>query len=670
MNILQLLYEAADLSSGEKILKAFEKGMVPGVKKKVFFKVPDSSSGKEYTQRTFTNSLENLAGIIKEANFGNNYNAAIFLILKKLGTYLNMRLYVGGANFTDWLDTVKAYFNHRNKQEVKTDSTVAKWFKDFENDKYHLEADKIFEQRVNAKFEKKASVKDESKEITTVYPKDSEGWEVKVPHTFAAAKRLACMSSRKAHWCTAVQPGLFKDYTDKGKNKLYIIRNEKKDIMFQMDWGSKYGANFKDEKDRPVKIDDFLEVKPPEAMLNILKDKDGKSLNQIIKDSKLKIQHITTEKGVWKEISGKSPMARNITAKAFKYLKINKWDADGYLGYYFGVKKAYLETEMGDSKRQAGTRLITDHIIIKNKEQDHYYLIIQGKFSRTKIGTMINPIFKFDDKTTEVIDIVSRAELEKDIGNLPDKSARMVATTEKYKPEIALKPIMTSGEIKIYKLTKPEDITQFSREALDKKALKAAKALGGELLVVAPPTITKYVVKKDSMAAIKLGSTQVGKTSLVAIYKNIAKNKELKKFINDYALSSSLKDMKKYKSLPYFAEQDERYPWITVYMLNIINPNSTELLRRKYFEENKKYNIKPKIRLNDSISSFMIDKKRKDSRHQWFTSYKTITHSNFTRSTIRYSFMVVENNKDKLREFKNAKLEEIRKKSAFVEIGQ
>ena len=66
---------------------------------------------------------------------------------------------------------------------------------------------------------------------------------------FAAAKKYACMGKRKAQWCTAAQSGYFDNYTNDGIDNIYIIRSEKRDKMFQMDFGNKGTgtANFKNE---------------------------------------------------------------------------------------------------------------------------------------------------------------------------------------------------------------------------------------------------------------------------------------------------------------------------------------------------------------------------------------------------------------------------------------
>ena len=284
------MIEAVDLSTPEKIYKAFEKGMIPGVKKKVFF---NREAQQKYTQKHFENSLGNFADRVKEAGFtGPNFNKAFFLTLKKLGTYQNLRAAPKKISDTDWFDTLHTYFNNRNKQEVKNDPEVAKKFQEFENRKLDdngYAEDKGFEQWANEKFAGKAKVKDESKEIEKIY--DKGGWEIVVPKTFAAASKLACMADRKAHWCTAASPAMFKSYA-KGDNKLYVIRNDAKDIMYQMDWGiepdGSYYPNFKNEFDRSAKTGEVVKKIPAEVLDALKNPKTGKSIKDIYDEAKKK----------------------------------------------------------------------------------------------------------------------------------------------------------------------------------------------------------------------------------------------------------------------------------------------------------------------------------------------------------------------------------------------
>ena len=98
---------------------------------------------------------------------------------------------------------------------------------------------KTFENEINKIFEDYAEMKSDD-EYEVIYPTDSDGWEVVVPKTFGAAKYLSSFKGiGKAYWCTASHAESFKKYT-KNDNKLYIIRNVKKSILYQMDWGYQY----------------------------------------------------------------------------------------------------------------------------------------------------------------------------------------------------------------------------------------------------------------------------------------------------------------------------------------------------------------------------------------------------------------------------------------------
>ena len=97
MNVLQLLYEAADLSSGEKILKAFEKGMVPGVKKKVFF-------ADAHTKRAI-NFFDKIQKAFSARIPANNLNAALFMLFKKAGTLRTLETRFHALDtYDEWID--------------------------------------------------------------------------------------------------------------------------------------------------------------------------------------------------------------------------------------------------------------------------------------------------------------------------------------------------------------------------------------------------------------------------------------------------------------------------------------------------------------------------------------------------------------------------------------
>lgn len=271
-----LLTEALNITDGQSIITAIEKGMIPGVKKSVFF---DGADPKKYS--TVVSDMDKLVTQVKQKSNANNFIQFFLFVMKKIPHYYVVKSNIN--NIGDWLDSVVAYFAHKGKQEFKTNPEYKKKLQDYENSTMEPKEDKAFEQWINKKFAAKAHVKDKSKELITIY--SGEGWTVVNPLTFAAAKESAGMNNRKAEWCTSATPSLYNSYTENGTNKLFIIKNPTKNVMFQMDFGSG-GTNFKREDDTSAYFSDFNKLNPPDDLLKAIKDKNGKSLFDIF--SKIK----------------------------------------------------------------------------------------------------------------------------------------------------------------------------------------------------------------------------------------------------------------------------------------------------------------------------------------------------------------------------------------------
>ncbi|MFW6283406.1 MAG: hypothetical protein ACOC1P_05135 [Minisyncoccales bacterium] len=290
-----LLLEAVDLSDGSKIIRALERGQVPNVKKKEFLKT-------SFTKDQIEETLNELIGIVTE-KVGADANKYLMLIMKRAGNieYLDQ---FNKNELNEIIDSMIAYFGNKNKKEAKENVDVKKKFEEYENSQLSFEKDKEFEQWVNEKFAHKAKAKD--KDIDVVY--DDGEWNVSIPKTFAAASKLACMADRKAHWCTSANKGMFKHYTNDGTNPLFIIRNEKRNLMYQMDWGRGRRPNFMDEQDDPINAESVLNKNIPENLWKAIKNSEGTSvydkLEPILKEKENKIPLDDTNKTPEEELDG------------------------------------------------------------------------------------------------------------------------------------------------------------------------------------------------------------------------------------------------------------------------------------------------------------------------------------------------------------------------------
>lgn len=295
---IKLLLEATDLLNIDNLYKAFERGQISGLSyKKMFedYKAKHFLKGKkeEQVKKEFEIVMKGffaaLISKVKNVNRENLRQPILTLILKKLkNNFSNISL----ENFS--FDPYLTYFLNKDKQEAKT--THKQLFDDFVNSELNKTKDQKFEQEVNKIFAGKSQVKDIDKEVEVIYPEDKDGWKVLSPKTFAASSKLACMNNRKSRWCTAANEFMFKRYIE-GDNKLFIIKNEKKDLMFQMDWGTnnRYG-NFMDENDTKVSVAKFLSNDLPDDLLKSIKNKRDESLFDKLKKIKDVGKEIKKEK--------------------------------------------------------------------------------------------------------------------------------------------------------------------------------------------------------------------------------------------------------------------------------------------------------------------------------------------------------------------------------------
>ena len=318
MNLLEELYQAllnesADMNTPNSIIKSIERGLVPGVKFKEFFKGPYLKN-IERTESAFKRLLEKIVPVVSKDNF----NRFIFLLLKKAG-HIDALFTI---DYPILIDSFKAYFNNINKKEVLTDEVVKKEFRKFASSPLNYDEMKKFEQWANEKFAQKAKMKEG--EAETIYDKD--GWKAVVPHTFAAAKQYACMNNKKAKWCTAANADYFNHYTAKGTNKLYIIFNKGKNVMFQMDFGTFGNPNFKKENDMPASFVSVRKAGVPDDLLSTIKDKDGKSVYDYIKE--FKDEEKAEKKQVELNTSNKRIKKEMESWKIKKYKSLDEWKAN------------------------------------------------------------------------------------------------------------------------------------------------------------------------------------------------------------------------------------------------------------------------------------------------------------------------------------------------------
>lgn len=365
-----LLLEAVDLSDGSKVIRALERGQVPGVKKKVFLKTSFSRDQIEET-------LNNVIGIVSNKVGENDKNKYLFLIFKRAGNVEWLDQF-RDEELNEIVDSMMAYFGNKNKKEAKENEEVKKKFEEYENSKLNFEDDKKFEQWVNEKFAHKAKAKDD--DIDVVY--DDGEWNVSIPKTFAAAKKLACMADRKARWCTAAQKRMFSSYSSED-NPLFIIRNEKKDLMYQMDWGRGRNPNFMDEKDKPAKIIEVLGVGIPEDLWKSIKNKDGESVYDKLKPALKKDETVPlddTDKTPEEELDGWRETVF-ITVDDF----MNDVSGKKVPDIFVGGKESMRDILSGDyeKNKSGGAKRIAKY----EKEDEVYYHIVPYEGMRLNVNT-------------------------------------------------------------------------------------------------------------------------------------------------------------------------------------------------------------------------------------------------------------------------------------------
>lgn len=184
-------------------------------------------------------------------------------------------------------DAIFTYLQNYKKPWVKQLSK----YNDFINKPYNKDTWHDFEKEIqenlnkHGKANKGSGVQDD---IKVLYPKDSEGWELKIPLSFAGSKAAAFYGKegeeqKPTHWCTRADVRYYNHYTKSNKFPLYIFRNYKTGKSYQMairyDEYNQVDIDFLDQDDKDgdeITKGDLSKI--PDKLLSLIKFKNGKTL--------------------------------------------------------------------------------------------------------------------------------------------------------------------------------------------------------------------------------------------------------------------------------------------------------------------------------------------------------------------------------------------------------
>ena len=288
LEIEMLLNEAANFSSAEEVIKTIFKGNA-GIGANTFF---GGKSLKEVLEDEYVvKQLQSSLNDIKKKVRPEQYNAAVAIFLKKIEKkgaeeFCQFKEHDTANVFNVWIDSIIAYFNNKDKREAKEDKEVKDRIEKYLKSTFNVAFDHDFEKWIEEFFAKNQTMKNPSKEITTLYSQD--GWKLQVPNTFAGDVFLAKINGKKTHWCTAADYRNFEAYTRNG-NKLYVIRNEDKDVIFQCDFGETRDeeepggepgghASFKNFDDHSATIREVVQAGVPAELLKLIKNGKGEHM--------------------------------------------------------------------------------------------------------------------------------------------------------------------------------------------------------------------------------------------------------------------------------------------------------------------------------------------------------------------------------------------------------
>lgn len=184
-------------------------------------------------------------------------------------------------------DAIFTYLQNYKKPWVKQLSK----YNDFINKPYDKDTWHNFEKEIqenldkHGKANKGTGVQDD---VKVLYPKDSEGWELKMPLSFTGSKAAAFYGKegeeqKPTHWCTRADIRYYNHYTKNNKFPLYIFRNYKTGKSYQMairyDEYSQVNIDFLDQDDKDgdeITKGDLSKI--PDKLLSLIKFKNGKTL--------------------------------------------------------------------------------------------------------------------------------------------------------------------------------------------------------------------------------------------------------------------------------------------------------------------------------------------------------------------------------------------------------
>lgn len=444
----ELLLEAVDLSTGENVYRAIQRGQIPFVKPKSFFAEKTREEALEFIRKMDKVILPE----IKRHTNNENFNSYLMMSLRKADDIEGFNfISTSRTNILLLMDSMKAYFDNINKREVKENPEIKNRFEVYARTKFYTTNDREFEHWANKTFEHKAKVKDEEAEKEIHY--DKNGWKVFIPQSFAAAKELTCMGDKKAKWCTGANLARYKDYTDNGKIPLYIIRNESKGLMYQLDFG-KVHPNFQDEHNQPIKTEKVLK-EIPEHVLSSIKNNNGENLYNLLLGRNVflpKSKSIEGKKG-YTEFKELKELRGEFKKYGYNLIKGSASDE----GYAHRAMSSSSESILHSGKYSDGTNTYIYVIKDKNDFGANSCFGLRGKNGKIKRYKK-STIFKLLDNSLHPISITDflkldlPKELDKLLNDYIGSGVNLKDENPDKKSESSLKEIYNKDGIKIYPL--------------------------------------------------------------------------------------------------------------------------------------------------------------------------------------------------------------------------
>jgi len=614
MTFKSILLEATEYVDGASLAKAILRGQIAGISKKFF-------NGKEPD----IEALDKFLQIVKN-NFNKPLqNKVVVLLLNKAKTIDNLK-YVNNQI----IDTTKSYFDNVNKEEAKKPE-VKELFDKFEEIDLTDPFNKTFENKINDLFADYAEMKSDD-EYEVIYSTDEEGWEVVVPKTFAAAKYLSSFKGvGKAFWCTAAHAYHFRDYTQHG-NKLYIIRNLKKKIFYQADFGYQHFNNqypsFQDFHNEPVNLNEVLDTIPLKV-LDSIKSIKGVSIAKLIKkniDKSLKSEKIKDWE--YKELS--KPQLMKILKQYKIDIYVTKSDNNNFVGSE--INNSDIEKV---KKNVVSMNNILDHTSRKYIEPKGYlithndkkYLFVKSIYeifsSRGIYKNLFDSIIELEENNKyKILSLKSFREDE----NIPSKIKKILFDIP---PKAEKKPNYVSYSTKDYKMYLIKNLAAF-RQFVPKEIQSF---------------ILKQEVEEKKFKAFKKALKDALKNGKPLQFLYIKKDKRIFLFaLNDENYPAITKNE---YSLHYAAEGEVTTLFYDKDLKEKIKKNFTDFYNTISGKETKKKNIETYDKLQKSFKDDFIAKSIKSGNKTFFFFPKSEQYyGGHTIASIKNFYMSYKNNYD------------------------